>query len=37
MNMQDEWEVLYDCLYPAVGNTKEKGPLDLYIESEIPD
>lgn len=25
--MQDKWEVLYDCLYPALGNTKEKGPL----------
>lgn len=37
MNMQDEWEVLYDCLYPTVGNTKEKGPLYLYIESEIPN
>lgn len=23
--MQDKWEVLYDCLYPALGNTKEKG------------
>lgn len=28
--MQDKWEVLYDCLYPALGNTKEKGPLYSY-------
>ena len=25
--MQDKWEVLYDCLYPTLGDAEEKGPL----------
>lgn len=24
MNTQDEWEVLYDCIYPTWGNTEKR-------------
>lgn len=33
--MQDEWEALYDCLYPSLGNAEEKGSVYLYVAGEI--